>query len=278
MNENEKKNGELVWISWSSRAIRDREGMVTEVLMIGNDITDLKRTEESLAIKTGELDSYAHVVSHDLRAPLTGITLANTALRDGLAEIENVGSDLLESVDIIDRNLSKAFTLVNELLALAEAGQKPTHVELVDVAKTVREILSERSIELNRLAVKVTIDEDMGVIMAHPIHVYQIFNNIIGNAERHNTSPEPSITIEYLGTDDAGAHLYKTCDNGSGIPEDDLERIFTPFFKAGKGSDTGLGLAIAKRVVEVYGGNIKAHNDNGACIEFSLKDFQLSES
>ena len=77
-----------------------------------------------------------------------------------------------------------------------------------------------------------------------------------------------------MGKDREGAHLYKVCDNGPGIPKSDLETVFRPFFKRGKGSDTGIGLSIARKIVEVYGGHIRAYNEDGVCMEFSIKDWE----
>jgi signal transduction histidine kinase len=235
---------------------------------------------ESLASKTAELDGYAHVVSHDLKSPLTAITLSVEMMRQYLAELRTDGrrDQLVEYAEMIDRNARRAFSLINDLLSLAEAGQSPAHVEPVKVSKVIGDIMIEREIEIESKRVNVEVDEDMGVVTAHPIHVYQIFNNLIVNAVRHNTSPEPTLTLNYLGVDAEEAHLFRVCDNGPGIPETDFDRLFTPFYRTGHHSGTGIGLATTRRVISVYGGWIRAYNDNGACFEFSIKDYHQPAS
>jgi PAS domain S-box-containing protein len=280
INENINKDGARVWVSWTNHGMRDRNGNVVENLAIGNDITDLKRKEEELSYLTAELDSYAHTVSHDLRSPLSAIAIANALIKEDFSDVmtEAVRANLTETADTIDRNLSRAYALIDNLLALAEAGREPTKVKEVDVSDTVREILAERAPEISNKGVNVFVEEDLGVVKAHPLHIYQVFTNLIGNAIKHNTSSEPAVTITYLGKDSGGVSRYKVCDNGPGVPESEIETIFMPFTKSGDTSDTGVGLSIVKKIVEVYGGNIRAYNDNGACFEFTLRDWEFNES
>ena len=96
--------------------------------------------------------------------------------------------------------------------------------------------------------------------------------NLISNTIKHNDSENPVLEISYLGDDEGGLHRYLVRDNGSGVPPDDLESIFIPFIK-GQTGDTGLGLSIVEKIVKVYHGEIRAYNDNGACFEFTLRDY-----
>lgn len=66
------------------------------------------------------------------------------------------------------------------------------------------------------------------------------------------------------------AQLYLVRDNGPGIPERDMEDVFLPFHKGANSTDTGIGLSIMDRVVRLYGGEVRAYNDGGACFEFTL--------
>jgi len=87
----------------------------------------------------------------------------------------------------------------------------------------------------------------------------------------HNTSDSPRVEISLLGRDDSGARIV-VCDDGPGIPPDDLDTIFFPFYTGGKGR-SGLGLLTVQKVVRLYGGRIRAYNDEGACFEFTLRDY-----
>jgi signal transduction histidine kinase len=195
--------------------------------------------------------------------------------KDALADIhdENARNEMAENIWTIDRNLDRAYALIDGLLSLAVAGHEPKEVEQVDIADCVRDILAERDNDITEKRVKVNIDQEMGTITAHPLQIYQVFSNMVGNAITHNDSPEPVMSLKYSGKDSEDAHRYTICDNGPGIPEEHLDKIFTPFFKGGNGADSGIGLSIVKKIVEVYGGSIRAYNDGGACFEFTIKDF-----
>lgn len=120
--------------------------------------------------------------------------------------------------------------------------------------------------------IAVKVDDDLGSAKANPTHIYQIFANLISNAIKHNDNENPVIEVSCLGDDEEGLHRYLTRDNGSGIAPEYLGRIFLPFVK-GKTGETGIGLTTVEKIVAVYGGEIRAYNDNGACFEFTLKDY-----
>ena len=118
----------------------------------------------------------------------------------------------------------------------------------------------------------VKVGDDLGSVRANPTHIYQIFANLISNAIKHNDNENPVIEVSCLGDDEEGLHRYLIRDNGSGIPPEDLGRIFLPFVR-GKTGETGIGLTTVEKIVAVYSGEIRAYNDNGACFELTLKDY-----
>jgi signal transduction histidine kinase len=141
------------------------------------------------------------------------------------------------------------------------------------VDDTVKLILEEKKEVIDSRGVRVERSEDLGHIEAERTHIYQLFSNLIGNAVQHSDAQEPVLTIKRHETADPGELRYSVCDNGSGIPAELLERVFEPFARA-KGGGTGLGLSIAQRVVNIYGGSIRAYNDDGACFEVVLRDYE----
>jgi signal transduction histidine kinase len=233
---------------------------------------------EKLLRANKELDGYARAVSHDLRGPLSAAALANEVLKDSLSDPdpESLRAEAEESTAVIERNLGKCYDLIDDLLALAEAGQQPVRVSDIDVTSVVKEILREQEKIIREKSFEARMDENLGNIRANETQVYQLFSNLLVNAIRHNDSERPIVEIRYLGKDEKGGHRYRVRDNGSGIPPEHAEDIFRPFFKSGKGSDTGVGLSIVKRVVETYSGEIKAYNDGGAVFEFSLSPAPIS--
>jgi len=250
--------------------IQTREGYM--VGSITRNITEGKRAEEELRRINRELDAYAHVVSHDLRGPISIIISASDALQEMLArpmQDDNV-RQIGRAAEIIRSSADSARQLVEDLLSLAQAGQAIEEVTEVDVCEVIQRILKERSASIAEKGMEVVTDGDLGRVTADPTHIYQLFSNLIGNAVRYNDSPDPRVTIAYE-KGEGGLHRYRVWDNGPGIPTEDLEKVFAPLFK-GKGGGTGIGLAIAKKVVDVYEGQIRAYNEGGVCFEFTLRD------
>jgi len=273
--EYRRKDGTVFPVSVRRWLIRDEQGNPGGVWSIVRDITDNKRVEEELERINAELEGYARSVSHDLRGPLSSIALAAHALRDVIVESdpEVLREEVREAEKTIRRSVIRSYALIDDLLALAESGLAPTSPSDVDVASVVSTIREENANEIEMRRVAFETSEDLGVVRASPTQMYQLFSNLIMNAVTHNDSAQPVVKVSYHGRSSEGAHLYSVCDNGRGIPVEDSENIFKPFFKRGRSSRTGVGLAIVDKVTAVYGGSIRAYNDSGACFEFSLNDW-----
>lgn len=247
------------------------------VVIYGRDITERKQAEETLKRVNAELHGYAHTVSHDLRGPIATIMLASDTLssvfRPDNTEAEESDLDVEEVMAIIGRAASKANRLISDLLSLAEAGQVPRDITDVDVGSVIQNVIEEKAGDIEERGIEVIVDEDMGTVKANETQVYQVFANLLSNAIKHNTSESPKITVHNLGDTDIGRHNYLVCDNGTGIAADSLDQIFIPFVKGAGTGDTGIGLSTVEKIVKLYGGKIRAYNDNGACFEFSLLDY-----
>ncbi|MEW6554225.1 MAG: PAS domain S-box protein [Actinomycetota bacterium] len=242
---------------------------------ITRDITEQKLAEKELMRINRELDAYAHVVSHDLRGPISIIISASDALREMIRAPMHEGSveQAGRAVEIIRSSSETAQRLVEDLLSLAQAGQRPERPVEVDVGKVVRQVLAERSVSISGKNMRVEVDDDLGHVVADPVHIYQLFSNLVANAVKYNDSPDPRLVIRYRGLG-GGVHRYTVEDNGAGIPPEDRERVFLPLVK-GRGGGAGVGLAIVKKVVEVYGGTIGIAGGEGARFEITLQDSSI---
>jgi len=251
----------------------DRRDRLLGRLVMLHDVTEMRETQEELKRINAELDMYAHTVSHDLKGPLAALHTASESLARLLSmpETEQRNDYIDKIADIIVRNTNKADDLVNGLLSLAEAGQKPVDVDGVKIDRILRRVVEERQGEIEAKGVRVNYS-GLQSVRADRTHMYQLFANLVGNSIKHNTSPDPLVEVRLLESS-AGFHKYLVRDNGKGVPPDDLDRIFNPFYEAGEGG-TGIGLATVARIVLVYRGEINAYNDNGACFEFTLYDYQ----
>jgi len=237
--------------------------------------SELKQANVNISRINAELNAYAHTVAHDLKGPLSSIILASDMLLRMLKQPlnEKTLSYLQKSVEKIELGAKSAAHFVDEVLALAEAGQAPREISLIDISSMVTRILSERAAVIESKNIQVTrTPEGLGFVFASQAHMYQIFANLIDNAIRYSDPQAPHIQIQYTKGDSAGFHQYLIKDNGMGISPDVLEHIFLPFYKA-KSSGHGLGLATVHKIAGLYGGAITAFNDQGAAFRLELRDF-----
>jgi len=261
------------YLDWNAVPIFDGRDGYEGFQVTGRDITERELTERFLRQVNRALDEYAHTVSHDLRGPLSAIMLAADTLRLLLEHGDEPDATVDEMARIISENAENAGALVRSMLDLAERAQLPQHVEELDVGELVARISRELAPELAGRGVSVVVDDDLGRLVGDATQVYQVFSNLMTNAVRHSDREDGGrLEVRYLG-DDGGCHKYLVRDNGSGIPEDDIYDVFKPFFKGGGSSGHGIGLAVVEKTVKLYGGFVRAYNDEGACFEFGLRDY-----
>ncbi len=236
---------------------------------------NLKRSEEELREANIELEGYAYTVSHDLRGPLSAIAMADSMLKEEAAEpsVKEAAPEIEHFAGIIERNVEKSHALINDILALAQAGRKPTESEEVDISELVAGVLVERSAEIQEKGISTKVDEVLGTVAANHTQMYQVFSNLVGNSIKYNDAAHPVLEVRHLGDEADGGHRFLVRDNGPGIPPEVIDNIFVPFVKGDRGG-TGIGLSTVDRIVKAYGGLIRAYNDNGACFEFLVKDVQ----
>lgn len=266
-----RKDGTAFWAIMNYVIHRDDTGKFIKYSGFLIDINRRKKIEDERRRANEELEAYAHTVSHNLKGPLAAISLAADMLYQAAEDTKNN-----ENVDLpktIKKNAAIGQSLVENLLRLAEYGQKPIDVETIDIKEVVDEVLKVNAGKIKAKGFKVEVDDDMGRLRASRTQILMVFSSLIGNAIKHNDSENPEIRIASKSHGKDGVHKYLVWDNGSGIPEDQLDKIFIPFFKGRVTGETGLGLSIARKISNLYGGDVKAYNDNGVCFEATLKDW-----
>lgn len=238
--------------------------------------SEVQASHDALERANAELAGFAHTVSHDLKGPVSALVMAGDTLRHQVEDIDETseGLGISELSGIITSSSRKVASLIDDMLELAEAGQAPREVVEADVGEVIASVLEDRAPRIEEDGIRVNVDDDLGKVLASPTHLYQVFSNLIGNAIKHNDNPEPEIRVSRLAEEEPGARRYLVRDNGPGIPDDDIAKVFIPFFKGVTG-ETGIGLSTVEKIVTLYGGEIRAYNDNGACFEFTLRDYPV---
>ncbi|MCL2604344.1 MAG: cell wall metabolism sensor histidine kinase WalK [Defluviitaleaceae bacterium] len=205
-------------------------------------------------------------VSHELRTPLTSIRTYTETLIDGALEDPKTAIAFLE---IIDEEARRMTTLVTDLLELSRLDNKQTTLELdiVDLLGLIRITIRQCQVlaEQKNQEIKLGGTEEACFILANAPRVNQVISNILSNAIKY--SPEGS-TVHVVVESDESRHTVSIRDEGMGVPEEDLARIFDRFYRVDKARSralggTGLGLAIAKEIMEAHGGAIHASSTPG---------------
>ncbi len=205
-------------------------------------------------------------VSHELRTPLT-------AVRGNIDLMRRMGETDPESLAIIQEEVDRMARLVGDLLLLAraDAGGLPLHLEPIELDNLFFEVYRRVRVLSKNVAVTVT-DVDQVRIMGNPDRLKQLFINLIDNAIKY-TPAGGEVQIS-LSKTDLWARVVIT-DTGIGIPEEDLPHIFDRFYRVDKARSraqggSGLGLSIAKWVVEVHGGEIYVTSEVGKGTTFAI--------
>jgi len=235
------------------------------VILVLHDITDLKRADQI------RRDFVANV-SHELRTPLTAIR----GYVEALSEDDTNPEDRRRFLEIIGRQTLRMERLVKDLLRLArlDAGQETLDVVACDTRLLVQGVVDdlESAAEERRQRVEVTIAPEAAVVRADPAKLHDALRNLVANAITY--SPEQStIRVEAAPID--GRTTMSVSDEGPGIPEDDLSRVFERFYRVDKSrardpGGTGLGLAIVKHLVELHGGAVRVENREGGGAKFTI--------
>jgi PAS domain S-box-containing protein len=242
----------------------------TELHGFSVDVTDLKRAEEAAMRATLARDNLLAVVSHDLRNPLNSIKLSAGMIGRAVANPEE-SARAFKHADTIVRDSEAMERLIGELLDIAqiEAGGLAIERTVVNMATVVNDALdilrpaaSAKRLELSNPATPP--GEEMQVL-ADRDRVIQIISNIVGNAIKF-TPDGGSITVRIAHID--GDVECAISDTGPGIPAEELGRIWARFWQAKRDGGIGLGLSIAKNLVEAHGGRIWVESQIGAGTTF----------
>jgi two-component system phosphate regulon sensor histidine kinase PhoR len=251
-----------------ARAAPAPSGGIYGVVLVLHDITDLRRADQV------RRDFVANV-SHELRTPLTAIRGYVEALAEGDASSDE-GRRFL---DIILRHALRMERLVKDLLRLArlDAGQETLEIANCETRPLVQAVVADLLPSLNERGqrVDVTILPGAETIRGDPAKLHDILHNLIANASSY--SPEKTgIQVCASRTDDRLA--IAVLDEGPGIPDDDLSRVFERFYRVDKSrgrhpGGTGLGLAIVKHLIDLHGGLVRAENrpEGGARFTIELR-------
>lgn len=238
----------------------------------GLDITDRKQAEEKLTAAYHELENvnaglkqFAYITSHDLKTPLRNISTYLQLLkrRNQLdAESNEMVDNVVKSVKHLNQLITDIFLYTTTDFRNEEASQTELNEVMDKIREDIRALLQERRTQL-------IVPDKLPSLKIDRTQAIHIFSNLISNAIKYNTADHPRVEILYKTAD--GWVEFTVKDNGIGIEEEYQEQIFEIFKRLHTQEEfegTGIGLAICKKIIESYGGNISVRSSKGLGSEF----------
>ena len=244
----------------------DAAGRLTGCVHIAKDISERKRAERKqaelmsqLAAINKELNQFAYVVSHDLKAPLRAIkNLSDWLITDYQ---DALGGEGRENLHLLGNRVDRMANLIDGVLQYSRAGRAEQTVAPVDLSELVPEII--RSLDAPE-HIDIRVDGNLPVIEVNDTRITQVFQNLLSNAIKYMDKPQGEIVLGCVQED--SYWKFSVADNGAGIEEKHFEKIFQLFQTLAPRDtreSTGVGLAIIKKVVEMYGGRIWVESQVG---------------
>lgn len=211
-----------------------------------------------------ELDQFAYVTSHDLKAPLRGISTVSQWLEEDLGEM--LTDTTREQLGLLRSRVQRMEGLINGILAYSRAGRKRSKPELIATDKLLAEVLE---MSAGPAGARVEIDPDMPALRSERVPLQQVFLNLIGNAFKHSRRANPLVRVAVR--DNGKDFRFSVTDDGPGIAPEFHERIWG-IFQTLEPRDslegTGIGLSIVKKIVESKGGSAWVESREGAGATF----------
>jgi len=315
---NKRKDGSFFWELASISAIRNKEGIITHYLKVAEDITerkqadivlakakedlenhawDLQKTNEALKelykevelknrelLKLDQLKSdFVSTVSHELRTPLAITTEGLNLILDGIVgEVDEKQKEILTTSK---ENIDRLGRIINDLLDISkiEAGKIELNQGFVELTGLIKELVEayQTVVKIKNITLTVDLPADKIYAYADSDKFIQIMNNLLNNAYKF-TPDNGKIEVKIFAEGEE-VHV-SVADNGLGINEEDMKKLFEKFQqfdrKHGPGiKGTGLGLAITKALLELHGGEIwaKSKPNEGTTFHVKLPNYQKTK-
>ena len=248
-----------------TREVTERK-QAEEALEVLNE--ELEATVEKLTLSNRELRDFAHITAHDLKAPLRAIgTLAGWISTDYADKFDEQGR---EQVRLLVGRAERMSDLIDSILQYSEVGRIVNDSEQINLNTLIAEIIGQISPPEN---IEIIIKRELPTVTYEKVRMIQVFQNLLSNAVKYMDKPQGRIEVDYIEEDDSWT--FSVADNGPGIEQKHFEKVYQ-IFQTLKPRDEiespGIGLAVVKKITEVYGGKtwVESKPGKGSTFFFTL--------
>ncbi len=239
----------------------------------------LQKIKDELEIRNKELEQFASVVSHDIKSPLSGISMVNQILNDQFKDV--LGKEGIEIVNVSKRSADKIQALVDGILSYYRGGEYSGNVEQFNITEFFESIFSVLPVNKKY---ELTYPLNGASVSMNKIQLEQIFSNLINNSIQYSSSELVKIDISF--SEAPQQYFFSIMDNGIGIAKENQGKIFNlfttiPSTTPGSKDGYGIGLSTVKKIVEINGGivTIDSTPGKGTKISFNIKkDWPLKKA
>jgi PAS domain S-box-containing protein len=269
-----RKDGSAIWLQVTITPILDENENVSRFIHVESDISERKKSEERIAEyymylekANKELDKFAYVVSHDLKAPLRAISNLTCWIEEDIGD--RFTEDSTQHFAMLKGRVVRMESLINGILEYSRADRVKSPNVLVDVKGLLNEIFE---LIVQNANVKIELPENLPVLNTEHMKLQQVFLNLISNSIKYND--KDSVKINMACEEEVDFFKFSVEDNGPGIEERYHEKVFV-IFQTLQARDTfestGVGLAIVKKIIDETGGQIWIESELGSYTRFMFR-------
>lgn len=260
---------EIGHLTSAASIFKEKNRQTEQLLYQAKELTEeLAGNKKELERSNNELEQFVYTVSHDLKSPLVtsmgfiGIIQKLTA--------QGKHSEAVDKLDRVVKANERMGQLINDLLDLSRVGRIDLDKKDIDLNELLASFRDIHSQQLEKADFTLQIDPSLPVIYANESRMLQVFENMLSNALKYAENPNGSVlSIGSIEQDDADLIWFR--DNGQGIPEEYQEKIFRLFYRLDPESEgTGIGLAVAAKVMKFHNGTIWVESKPGEGATFWL--------